>query len=122
MATVSPSTTQDVGGDDICFQLIWALTTANFDGAPVERPQWYDRVLLVTGTFGGATVILEGSADGVTYVPLKDANGTAISLTAAGHFHLLGTPRFVRPRLSVVGAGAALNVALLCRRPTDMRV
>ncbi len=111
----------EVGGDNSCFLLTYALTTADHTGAACEYPQWFDRVFLLEGTFGGATCILEGSNDGVTYVPLKDANGTAISLTAAGHFHLLGTPRFVRPRLSVVGAGAAVNATILCRRPTELR-
>lgn len=122
MATPVSTNTNSVGGDDICFLVSYPMTTADHTGLAVERPQWYDRVLVATGTWGGATLILEGSNDGTNFVPLKDANGTAISLTADGTFHLLGTPRFVRPRLSVVGAGATITATLLCRRPTDMRV
>lgn len=120
MATVNPTRTQ-VGGDDSCFLVKYTLTTADNDGAPLSAPEWYDRVFTATGTFGGATIILEGSNDGASYVPLKDASGTAISLTAAGMFHLLATPVFVRPRLSVVGAGASIVAGVLCRRPTELR-
>lgn len=38
----------------------------------------------VTGTFGGATVVLQGSNDGTNYFTLKDTAGSDISLTAAG--------------------------------------
>ncbi len=122
MATVTPSNTNSVGGDDSTFLLTWNLTTANLDGAPVERPQWPDRVLTVSGTFGGATIVLQGSNDGTNWATCKDVNGNAVSLTAAGIFHVTGTPRFMRPFLSVAGAGAAIAVQLLCRRASDLRV
>jgi hypothetical protein len=122
MAT--PTYDSKVGGDDTIKMFSFPLTTADHTGNPIEFPQWYDRVFTATSaSWGAATVILEGSNDGVTYVPLKDATGTAISLNATnGTFHLLATPRFVRPRLSVVGVAAVVTAIILCRRPTDLRV
>lgn len=122
MATVTPVFLNSIGGDDICHLLTWALTTANADGSPEERPQWWDRVFIATGTFGGATLTIEGSNDGTNWVALKDTTGAAATLTAAGCLHIQKTPRFMRPNLTTPGTGAAVTVSCLSRRPSDMRV
>lgn len=49
----------------------------------LERP-YYAYGMQVTGTFGGATITLQGSIDGTNFVALDDADGAAISLTSAG--------------------------------------
>ncbi len=67
--------------------------------------------LHIKGTFG-ATVTFEGSNDGVTFVTLKDASGTAISVTAEALVNVLELPLFVR--LSVSNAGTPDIVAILC--------
>lgn len=119
----SGALTQSFGGDDVCMMASWTLTTADHTGSAVQHPQWYDRVLSVGGgTWGGATLILEGGNDGVNYSPLKDVFGNAVSLTADGVVHLQMTPQYMRPRLSVVGAGASIVPKILIRRPTDLRV
>ena len=40
--------------------------------------------LQVTGTFGGATVVLQGSNDGTTWATLADVLGSTSGLAAAG--------------------------------------
>lgn len=65
----------------------------------------------VKGTFG-ATVTFEGSNDGVTYVTLKDLNGTAMSYTAEALVNVAELPAWVR--LSVSNAGSPDIVAMLC--------
>lgn len=65
----------------------------------------------VKGTFG-ATVTFEGSNDGVTYVTLKDAQGTAMSFTAEALVNTQKLPAFTR--LSVTNAGTPDISAYLC--------
>ena len=60
-------------------------------------------------TFGGATAVLEGSDDGVTYFTLKDRYGTAVSTTTAARFDVENVPMHIRPRTSG-GTGTALTV------------
>jgi len=121
MATVTPTKTV-VGGNGYAAQFDWALTTANNDGSALQHPEYPDRVFSVAGgTWGGATLTIEGSSDGTTYVALEDVNGNAATLSGDGVIHVQACPQFVRPRLTTVGAGAAVPVAGLIRRVTDAR-
>lgn len=43
-----------------------------------------DMVVEVTGTFGGATIVLQGSMDGTNWYGVNNLDGSAISLTGAG--------------------------------------
>jgi hypothetical protein len=49
-----------------------------------------------TGTFGGATVVLQGSNDGTNWVTLKDTQGEDISATDAGMFEFTSAARYLR--------------------------
>ena len=53
-----------------------------------------------TGTFGGATAVLQGSNDGTNWVTLSDLLGTAISFTAAGYAELGTAMAYIRPSTS----------------------
>lgn len=91
----------------------WTLTTADPTGDSISIPGARDRAFTVEGTFGGATAIIEGSNDGTVWVTAHNEAGTLISVTAqAGHAVAENYLHF-RARLSVVGAGATLNVKLL---------
>jgi hypothetical protein len=74
-----------------------------------------DRSVQVTGTFGGATVVFEGSNDGSNYVTLSDPLGNAISVTGADLFQVSELPLWVRPRTSG-GTGTAVTVMMVARR------
>lgn len=52
------------------------------------------------GTFGGATAVLQGSIDGVTYATLKDIGGNAISATAAAVFDFTSACLYFKPAVS----------------------
>ena len=65
----------------------------------------------VSGTFGGATVVLQGSNDGTTYATLDDTSGAAISFTAAGIVDFSAGCAFVKPSISG-GTGDSINVIL----------
>lgn len=93
----------------------WNLTTADPTGDAVELPMASDRTVQFTGTWGSATAILEGSLDNVTFLGLNDPSSTAISKTADGIEAVLENVRYIRPRLSVVGTGAAVKAVLMSR-------
>lgn len=65
----------------------------------------------VGGTFGGATVVLQGSNDGVTYATLKDLQGNNISFTSAGYAEFSSGAAFIKPSISG-GTGDSINVTV----------
>ncbi len=93
----------------------WALTTGDTTGDGITIPGASDRTVQFIGTFGGATVLLEGTLDGTNWFTLTDGQGNAISFTAAGGEFVAENTLFIRPRLSVAGSGAAITVFLLSR-------
>ena len=66
----------------------------------------------VSGTIGGATIVLQGSNDGVTYTTLKDTAGTDISFTAAGYVEFSSAAAFIKPSISG-GTGDSINVTVV---------
>jgi hypothetical protein len=68
----------------------------------------------ITGTFGGATVTLQGSNDGTNYFILKDFTGTDVSATSATMFDLSTAVLYVKPVVTG-GAGYSINVNLVLR-------
>lgn len=103
-------------------EFTWALTTAVPDGAPMEWVEWSDRTWQATGTFGGATVTIQGSNDGTNWFSLTNASGgAALTFTAAGGASSVELPRYTRPNLTVVGTGATVTVTVVARRSSPMR-
>lgn len=123
MATVTPTLSKVGDQDDAAILLSWALTTTNTDGAPLEWTQWADRCFQAVGTWGGATLTIEGSNDGTNWAPLSNAaGGTAATFTANGAKTIIELPRYVRPNLTTPGSGAAVAVTLLARRAQPLRL
>jgi len=94
----------------------WTLTTADHTGDDYLVPGWADRSVQVYGTFGGATVVLEGRND-FEVTPgspetLLDPWEKPLSFTVKALRQVLDHTVIVRPRLSVVGAGASISVYL----------
>lgn len=81
---------------------------------PVDAPLGI--TIQVRGTFGGATVHLEGSNDGSTYHPITQGaggGGSAVTFTAAGLARILGImPLYVRVRTSG-GIGTDVDVIIV---------
>ena len=87
--------------------LSWALAGAD-DGAPYSLPFSADLTFQVTGTFGGATVKLQGSNNGTDWFDLTKKGGTsALSVTAAGGGTANENPAYIRP-IASGGTGSAL--------------
>ncbi len=94
----------------------WTPLAASGDvGQSLQRADLSDRAVQVAGTFGGGTVVFEGSNDGVNYVTLSSPSGAALSFTAAGLMQVTTPAAFVRPRLTS-GTGASLTVTMTARR------
>lgn len=124
MATVTPTLPESAIGDGSVKVFNWALTTANNDGAPVRLPEWADLTWLASGTWGGATLKFQGSADGTNFVTTglsNAAGGTEASVSADKVVTTIERPLFVRPILTTAGSGATVTVQLCARRANPMR-
>lgn len=99
----------------------WLLVPQSQDGDPLnlETIQNYsDRSIQIDGTFGGATAILLGSNDGVTYLTLKDAFGNDISITTSNALkQITEVCNFIKPRVTGGDGTTSLNFRLFGRKP-----
>jgi hypothetical protein len=90
----------------------WAALGGAEAGDSVQMAQYPDRTVTVAGTFGSATVTIEGSNDGVTWFGLTKPGATAISLTAGGVASIVENPMFIRPK-ATGGTGSAILVVVV---------
>ncbi len=94
----------------------WNLTTADPTGDSISVPGAADRtVQFISSSFGAATVVFEWSLDDDTFVTATDGQGNAISFTSEGGEMVAENALFFRPRLSVAGSGAVIEVRLHSR-------
>ena len=112
MAVIAATFT-DVGPN--AKMVTWTGLATNDTGQPVELPEFGDRTVTVEGTFGGATIVFNGSNDGVGYYNCTDPQGTAFSKAVAAMEVIEEAPRFVRPEVTG-GAGVALQCRMYARR------
>lgn len=100
------------------YRITWTNLANGDDGAPVSWPGAGDYTIQVFGTFGsGGVVILEGSCENVAtnYFGLKDPQGNALSLTAAGGDMVSEVVTHVRPRVTAGDGSTDLTVILFFR-------
>lgn len=117
-----PAYAGDLSGDGSIIGFSWTLTTADPTGEHVEQLAWSDRTFTAVGTWGGATITIEGSNDGVNFVPLSDVAGAADATAAANKaMTVVELTRFIRPKLTTVGSGATVTAMLVARKATPMR-
>ncbi len=98
----------------------WADLGAADDGAPIAIPFAAAVTAQVSGTFDGATCVVEGSNDGTNWATLtspKTAAGASVaaSFTSAAILGLAEQPVYIRPKTSGGGAGSAVDVTLVVR-------
>lgn len=70
--------------------------------------------LQLTGTWGGATVVLQVSNDGTTWFTAKDTQGNDVSATADAFFEISVSARYVRPAPSG-GSSDSVTAVLVMR-------
>lgn len=96
--------------------LTWSpLTHANNAGDKRSVPGG-SKTVQVTGTFDGATVLIQGSNDGTTFATLKDPNGNAVSFTAAGLKSIQDDVLWIRPSHSGGTATESLTISVVAFR------
>lgn len=98
MAAVVPSNIAVAKG---VIKTTWVLTGTDTGNAETA-PQYPVKTVQVVGTFGGGTVVIQGSNDGgVTWTTLTDPQGNALSLTAAAIEKVQENPLQYRPVATV---------------------
>lgn len=107
MATIVGS---QIVTSDHQFTASWALGNAD-TGVATDMHRWADRTVHVVGTFGGATVTIQGSNDNVNWLTLNDNAGAALTFTVTGMKLILENPLYVRA-ITSGGAGTALTVII----------
>lgn len=111
MAVILPVLTSLVPqklGNNVAIYTWTGLATGD-TGGPLNGPGFTDASYQVGGAFGGATVVIEGSNDGITYFTLVDPFNVALSFTVAALAQVLPICLWIRPRVTG-GAAAAINV------------
>lgn len=114
MATVTPAMNMLERGTLITWT--WTGLHLNDTGDQVEWSRLADRSVHVYGTWGGASVIMEGSNDGSNFVTLDDLTGIAISKSANALFGILQIAAYIRPRVVGGDGTTSLTAILLSRR------
>lgn len=106
--------------DDGYVKAVWATGAlggaATGVGASLGKIVPGSAFFFATGTFGSATVVLEGSLDNTNWFTLYSAQQVAtagkndvVSVTAAGAFPLLSVPEFIRAKTS---GGTSSNLTI----------
>lgn len=112
MATVNPS----MGGAVNIAAITWAGMVTGDTITRVEPSGLLPLFGSVqfTGTFGGATLGVQGSNDGTNWVALKDKSNATIALTSAGAAEFSTAMRYLRPSISG-GTSNSVTATLVMR-------
>lgn len=113
MAT-KPSTSTPTGNSS-SFVATWAGLAANDDGAAIKFAQFTDKSVQVSGVFGGASVRLAGSNDGVSYLPLTDPQGNALDIATAKIKAVTEATFWVKPIVTGGDGTTMLDVSVLLK-------
>lgn len=114
MATKHPSVIWYANDEENVGTATWDLADGD-DASPILMPDYADRCAQVYGNFGGGTVTIAGSSDGVNYSTLHDPQGNQISMASSGFVQLLEIPLYTKPVLNG-GAGVSLSVSITLRK------
>ena len=126
MATINPTRTTifpgSGRGDGSVVRLIWTPVTSADSCAPVCMPEYADKSVQALGTFGSASVALNGSNDGgVTYAALRDPGGTTFALTSAGIKAVLENTEWVQPSITGGDGTQSLSICMVLRLSNPLR-
>lgn len=102
-------------GDRNVHVVTWEAMGNADTGSALEMPGSSDRSVQIAGTFGSATVVLQGSNDGVNWATLTDPQGNAISKTSAAIEMISELTRYIRPVTSG-GTGTDIDVTVLLKK------
>jgi hypothetical protein len=114
MATITATTDRNTSNGAII--VTWAAMGNADTGTSFAVPSAANLTFQQSGTFGGATIVLQGSNDGTNWSTLTQTGGAnvAFSYTTAGVHCPVEMPVYVRPVTSG-GTGSAVDAVLVCR-------
>lgn len=103
MPTITPTQTIDSATRAYAHLRIWKWTVilAADVYTPIELPEFPDRSVQMSGTWGIGSITLEGSIDGTTYFTLTDPQGNDIIKTADALEAISENVRYIRPNPSI---------------------
>ena len=95
-------------------------------GAPLDAaqgcPNFADKTVHIKGNFSGpATIVIEGSNDGVTWITLTDPGGAALSFTSEDLKVILENPQELRPRVAAGDGSTDIDVFIVGRGILQLR-
>lgn len=118
MAVINPVSIQlpAIGGNIGLAEHVWTPLGVGDKGDKVGCARYADRSISASGTFGGATVTMQGTntldpaeAD---WVPIRDGIGDPITFTSNGLLEVLPLSLWIRPVITG-GSGTSVTVLLL---------
>lgn len=92
----------------------WVLASGE-TGAGVEMGNLADRSAQVAGTFGGASVGIQGSLDGTNWASLTDPQGNALTFSGAKIETVVEMTRYLRPVVTGGDETTDLTVTVMFR-------
>ncbi len=104
----------------------WNTLVNGDTGAPLDAdhgcPNFADKTVHVKGDFSGpATIVIQGSNDGVTWVTLTDPGGSALSFTSEDLKVILENPAEIRPKVTAGDGSTDLDVFIVGRGILQLR-
>jgi len=113
MATVSPVIDRTIAKIP---RVIWeaCATGDTINALPISEQWGLAASVQASGTFGGATVVMQHSNDGTNWFTGKDLQGDNISLTADGIAEFSLSSAYIRPAISG-GSGDDVDVIVVFR-------
>lgn len=119
MATIIPTFAKirgPAGGIDAVVVTWSGLANSGDVGQAIQRPDILDRSFQAAGSFGGGTVVCEGSNDGTNFGTLTNVAGGSVTFTAtAAPMQVVEATAYIRPHMTA-GSSASVTVTMLLRR------
>lgn len=113
MAAIKPTVTDvSIRGNESTYTVVWTPVTEADTCVAVQMPEYADRSIQVSGTFGGASVAVQGSNDGTNFAALRDPSSTTIAITTAGIRAVLENTYQTKP-VATGGTSQSLTIAML---------
>jgi hypothetical protein len=113
MALINPTKIWLRQNDVVAYE--WVMEEGD-TAISVEVPNKSDKTVQVSGTFGSATVTVQGSVDQAAGVfnDLRDPQGNTISVTSADIVTVLENVAFIQPVVSG-GSGTSVTIRIYMR-------
>ena len=108
MALINPTKIWIRRNDVVAYE--WVMEEGD-TAIAVEVPNKSDKTVQVSGTFGSATITVQGSVDpsGAVFNDLRDPQGNTISITSADIVTVLENVAFIQP---IITGGSSSSVTI----------